>query len=167
MSDVEAMHDSQPAPELPQSEIEPIPRPEHAPADPGDLDPIEVHGSLVLLRHKAANLVNEYAAHGCGSDDFADHVRALCAVAQDADELLYPAPPEEAPEGAEVLYARALRPNDRVYLEIKGGWCVVAEKKHHSETTVTLMVDGAHGLAVRQAVELARDCPVVAWRAAS
>lgn len=157
------LYDAQTDAELSQSEIQPIPRPEHPAAAADELDPERVVGALVELQAQAAYLVNEYAARGCGSDYLPYMMRHLADRARDAGALLHPAPPPDAPEAAEVFFARALKQHDRVFLEDKGGWVLVS-KVEQGRSAVTLHLDGCHGRDIHQAHTINADTPVVAWR---
>lgn len=163
MSSAQQLYDAQQAAELPQSDSGAIPRPAHPRIDAEDLDQRQALLALVALRQSAANAVNEYVALGHAADEFEGQLRLLADTVRDVDELLYPAPPPDAPEAAEVFYARALQEHDRVFLEEKGGWVLVT-KIEHGRTAVTLGLDGCHGRDIHQTQTINADTPVVAWR---
>lgn len=79
-------------------------------APAGAIDHDQLYAALKRLHHVCAAAADSVVS-GLRSDRAGEFTAALAQ----AHALLYPPPPPEAPEGATVLYAYAVRPGDGLY----------------------------------------------------
>lgn len=86
-------------------------------------------------------------------------VEALAAAVEKGKRLLYPEPPPESPESAVVLYARAVREGDKVF--VRDAWFEVEYVWAPPMGGITWTLRGNHGHADEFTTDPSRPVPVL------